>query len=102
VVNEMFATAEKRGGEMVTVEFRPGGADISVTEANNVDVMVEYPILKRVKDQLDSFMNGFDELIPHELIKVFDEHELGSLICGKSEIDVYAFRSLLLDFRSTC
>jgi hypothetical protein len=34
VVNEMFATAEKRGGEMVTVEFKPGGADISVTEAN--------------------------------------------------------------------
>ncbi|KAI0283262.1 hypothetical protein BC826DRAFT_1093837 [Russula brevipes] len=77
-----------RGGEMVTVEFKPGGADISVTEARNVDAMAEYPILKRVKDQLDSFMNGFDELIPHELIKVFDEHELGSLICGKSEIDV--------------
>jgi E3 ubiquitin-protein ligase NEDD4 len=86
----MFATAEKRGSEMVTVAFKPGGADISITEANNVDdVMVEYPILKRVKDQLGSFMNGFDELIPHELITVFDEQELGSLICGKSKIDAY-------------
>ncbi|KAI0280735.1 hypothetical protein BC826DRAFT_1073761, partial [Russula brevipes] len=28
--------------------------------------------------------------ISHELIKVFDEQELGSLICRKSEIDMYA------------
>ncbi|KAI0283264.1 hypothetical protein BC826DRAFT_1110222 [Russula brevipes] len=71
MVNEMLATAEKRGSEMVTVEFKSGGADIS-----------------HAKGQLDSFMNGFDELIPHELIAVSDEQELGSLICRKSEIDM--------------
>jgi E3 ubiquitin-protein ligase NEDD4 len=34
-------------------------------------------------------MAGFSELIPQELINVFDERELELLIGGMSEIDVY-------------
>ena len=33
-------------------------------------------------------MSGFNELIPQELINVFDERELELLISGMSEIDV--------------
>lgn len=33
-------------------------------------------------------MSGFNELIPQELINVFDERELELLIGGMSEIDV--------------
>jgi E3 ubiquitin-protein ligase NEDD4 len=41
-----------------------------------------------VKEQFDSFMFGFNELIPQELIATFDERELELLIGGISEIDV--------------
>lgn len=34
-------------------------------------------------------MSGFNELVPQELIMVFDERELELLIGGMSEIDVY-------------
>jgi len=88
---------EERFGEMVTIDLKPGGADIAVTDENKkeyVDLAVEYYISKRVKDQFDAFMSGFNELIPQDLINVFDERELESLIGGmsKPEIDVYVSR----------
>ncbi|KAI0713399.1 ubiquitin-protein ligase [Earliella scabrosa] len=91
VIDETFTTTEERFGEMVTVELKPGGADIPVTEENKkdyVNAIVEYRISKRVKEQFDAFMSGFSELIPQDLINVFDERELELLIGGMSEIDV--------------
>ena len=38
---------------------------------------------------VDAFMSGFNELIPQDLIIVFDERELEWLISSTSEIDVY-------------
>lgn len=38
--------------------------------------VIEYRIQKRVKEQFEAFMSGFSELIPQELINVFDEREL--------------------------
>jgi len=78
---------------MVTIELRPGGADIPVTQENKkeyVDAIVEYRISKRVNEQFEAFMTGFSELIPQDLVNVFDERELELLIGGMSEIDVYA------------
>uniref|UniRef100_A0A0W0FU00 E3 ubiquitin-protein ligase n=1 Tax=Moniliophthora roreri TaxID=221103 RepID=A0A0W0FU00_MONRR len=91
IIDETFTTTEERFGEMVTIELKPGGADIPVTEENKkeyVDAIVEYRISKRVKEQFDAFMSGFSELIPQDLITVFDERELELLIGGMSEIDV--------------
>jgi E3 ubiquitin-protein ligase NEDD4 len=87
---------EKRPGETVTIDLKPGGADIAVTEGNKkeyVDLVVEYYITKRVKDQFDAFISGFNELIPQDLVTVFDESELELLVGGMSEIDVYVFLS---------
>ena len=78
---------------MVTIELKAGGVDIPVTEENKkdyVDAIVEYRISKRVNEQFEAFMTGFSELIPQDLINVFDERELELLIGGMSEIDVYA------------
>jgi len=93
LMGKTFTIVEKRSGETVTVDLKLGGADIAVTEENKeyVDFMVEYHISKRVKNQLDAFISGFNELIPQDLITVFDERELGLFICGMSEIDVYVF-----------
>lgn|SRR5258706_6551534 len=53
--------------------------------------MVEYRTTKRIQEQYTAFMEGFNELIPQELINVFDERELELLIGGISES---TFRSL--------
>ena len=92
---------EERFGEMVTIELKPGGADVQVTEENKkeyVDLIVEYRISKRVKEQFEAFMSGFSELIPLDLITVFDERELELLIGGISEIDVDGWRKFT-DYR---
>ncbi|KAF9521135.1 hypothetical protein BS47DRAFT_1357065 [Hydnum rufescens UP504] len=91
VIFETFTTTEDRFGEMVTIELKPGGADIPVTEENKkeyVETVIEYRISRRVREQFDAFMSGFSELIPQELINVFDERELELLIGGMSDIDV--------------
>ena len=92
-----FVTTEEGSGEMVAIDLKPGAAGIAVTEENKeeyVNLMVEYRISKSVKDQFDALMSGFSELIPQDLINVFDERELEWLIGGISEIDVYAFSFL--------
>ena len=96
MIDDTFTTSEERFGEMVTIELKPGGENIQVTEENKkeyVDLIVEYRISKRVREQFEAFTAGFNELIPQELINVFDERELELLIGGMSEIDVYVLPS---------
>ncbi|EDR13792.1 uncharacterized protein LACBIDRAFT_309180 [Laccaria bicolor S238N-H82] len=91
VLDETFTTAEERFGELVTIELKPGGEEVPVTEENKkeyVDSVVAYRISKRVKEQFDAFMEGLLELVPRDLINVFDERELELLIGGMSEIDM--------------
>ncbi len=96
VIDETFTTVEDRFGELVTIELKPGGADIPVTQENKKEyvecvplvricgliltsfsrAVIEYRVHKRVKEQFDAFMAGFSELIPQDLINVFDEREL--------------------------
>lgn len=91
VLDETFSTTEERFGELVTVELKPGGESVPVTEENKkeyVDCVVAYRIAKRVREQFDAFMEGLLELIPSDLLNVFDERELELLIGGMSEIDM--------------
>nr|ODN85521.1 E3 ubiquitin-protein ligase NEDD4 [Cryptococcus depauperatus CBS 7841] len=91
VIEDTFSIAEEHFGEVVTVDLKEGGRDIEVTEDNKkeyVDLVTEYRISRRVSEQFQAFMSGFNELIPQELINVFDERELELLIGGMSEIDV--------------
>lgn len=91
VLDETFSTTEDRFGEISTVDLCPNGSEIPVTETNKADyvnAVVNHRIHRRVKEQFDAFMAGFSELVPPDLIMVFDERELELLIGGMSEIDV--------------
>lgn len=91
IVEETFTAVEDKFGEMVTVELKPGGEHVEVTDENKkeyVELMTEWRISKRVEEQFKAFISGFTELIPQDLINVFDERELELLIGGMSEIDV--------------
>lgn len=91
VIEDTFSITEEHFGEMVTVDLKENGRDIDVTQDNKkdyVDLVTTYRISQRVSEQFEAFMSGFNELIPQELINVFDERELELLIGGMSEIDV--------------
>ena len=43
MIEETFSVQEERFGELVTIELKPGGADVPVTEENKKE-FVEYVI----------------------------------------------------------
>ncbi|WFD45155.1 HECT-type E3 ubiquitin transferase [Malassezia psittaci] len=91
IMDETFSAIDDKFGEMITVELKPGGEHIEVTDENKreyVERMVEWRIMRRVEEQFRAFISGFSELIPLDLINVFDERELELLMGGMSEIDV--------------
>lgn len=55
---------------------------------NNNSLITEWRIHKRVEEQFKAFKEGFNQLIPQDLVNVFDERELELLIGGIAEIDV--------------
>jgi E3 ubiquitin-protein ligase NEDD4 len=86
-----FSTDDNIFGEVKTIDLKPGGRDIEVNDSNKkeyVDLITEWRIQKRVDEQFDSFLVGFNELIPQDLVNVFDERELELLIGGIADIDV--------------
>ncbi|KAG9857847.1 E3 ubiquitin-protein ligase pub1, partial [Aureobasidium melanogenum] len=91
VIFEHFCVEDEVFGEKVTIDLKPGGRDIEVTDENKreyVELVTEWRIQKRVEEQFNAFIQGFHELIPSDLVNVFDERELELLIGGISEIDV--------------
>ncbi|KAJ2721794.1 hypothetical protein GGI07_003728 [Coemansia sp. Benny D115] len=86
-----FSVDDERFGQHIEVELKPGGKDIAVTEENKaefVQLRIDYRVCGRIKEQFEAFQAGFHELIPEDLIQVFDERELELLIGGLAEIDV--------------
>ncbi|KAB5539414.1 hypothetical protein GE09DRAFT_970776, partial [Coniochaeta sp. 2T2.1] len=91
ILEQTFSTEDERFGVITVEDLIPGGRDIDVTNENKkeyVDLMVKWRIEKRIAEQFQAFKEGFQELIPHDLINVFDERELELLIGGIAEIDV--------------
>ncbi|KAK4552797.1 E3 ubiquitin-protein ligase tom1 [Recurvomyces mirabilis] len=88
---QTFSTDIDRFGASETIDLIPDGRNISVTEDNKheyVQKIVEYRLITAVQDQLEKFLEGFHEIIPKELIAIFNEQELELLISGLPEIDV--------------
>ena len=53
-----------------------------------VRLVMEYRLTGSVSEQLQHFLQGFHDIVPAELISIFDEGELELLISGMPEIDV--------------
>ncbi|KAF2759773.1 putative E3 ubiquitin-protein ligase hula [Pseudovirgaria hyperparasitica] len=91
IVELTFSTDDERFGETTTIDLKPGGRDIEVTNENKreyIDLITEWRIQQRVEEQFQAFVTGFNELIPPDLVNVFDERELELLIGGIADIDV--------------
>lgn len=71
-------------------ELIPNGRNIKVTEENKhqyVDLVAEHRLTTAIRPQINAFMEGFNELIPKDLISIFNDKELELLISGLPDID---------------
>ncbi|PWA88758.1 HECT domain-containing protein [Artemisia annua] len=77
--------------EVTDHELKPGGRNIRVTEETKheyVDLVAEHILTNAIRPQINSFLEGFNELIPRDLISIFNDKELELLISGLPEIDL--------------
>jgi E3 ubiquitin-protein ligase HUWE1 len=76
--------------EVTDYELKPGGRNIRVTEETKheyVDLVAGHILTNAIRPQINAFLEGFNELIPRELVSIFNDKELELLISGLPEID---------------
>ncbi|CAG9771972.1 unnamed protein product [Ceutorhynchus assimilis] len=78
-------------GQVVHHELQKGGDAERVTEENKEEyltLMTNWRMTRGIEQQTQAFLDGFNEVVPIEWLKYFDERELELLLCGMQEIDV--------------
>ncbi|KAM7209456.1 E3 ubiquitin protein ligase [Naviculisporaceae sp. PSN 640] len=91
IIVETFSVEDDEFGVTKVVDLIENGRNVAVTEENKheyVRLIVEHKLLSSVKDQMEHFLKGFHDIIPEELIGIFNEQELELLISGLPDIDV--------------
>ncbi|KAK5816821.1 hypothetical protein F5H01DRAFT_405347 [Linnemannia elongata] len=91
IVDETFSVETDDFGNKKTVDLKPNGRNIPVTEENKheyVKYITEQKLTLAIKDQIHSFLSGFHDIIPAHLISIFNEQELELLISGLPDIDI--------------
>ncbi|XP_006116615.2 E3 ubiquitin-protein ligase NEDD4-like isoform X3 [Pelodiscus sinensis] len=91
----MFCIDEENFGQTYQVDLKPNGSEITVTNENKreyIDLVIQWRFVNRVQKQMNAFLEGFTELLPIDLIKIFDENELELLMCGLGDVDVNDWR----------
>ncbi|XP_060115785.1 E3 ubiquitin-protein ligase NEDD4 [Heteronotia binoei] len=90
-----FTVDEERFGQTHQHELKSGGSDLVVTNENKqeyIHLVIQWRFVNRIKRQMAAFKEGFFELIPQDLIRIFDENELELLMCGLGDVDVNDWR----------
>ncbi|XP_059124208.1 E3 ubiquitin-protein ligase NEDD4 isoform X3 [Peromyscus eremicus] len=86
-----FIIDEELFGQTHQHELKTGGSEIVVTNKNKKEyiyLVIQWRFVNRIQKQMAAFKEGFFELIPQDLIKIFDENELELLMCGLGDVDV--------------
>ncbi|XP_063105308.1 E3 ubiquitin-protein ligase NEDD4 isoform X2 [Cavia porcellus] len=90
-----FIIDEELFGQTHQHELKNGGSEIVVTNKNKKEyiyLVIQWRFVNRIQKQMAAFKEGFFELIPQDLIKLFDENELELLMCGLGDVDVSDWR----------
>lgn len=96
IITEDFSVETDDYGEHKVIDLVENGRNIPVTEENKqeyVRLVVEYRLQTSVKEQMSNFITGFHEIIPQDLVAIFDEQELELLISGLPDIDVQDWKN---------
>lgn len=86
-----------QAGQLIkVVELVPNGAKTRVRNASKhqyLDALAQYRLATSLKDEIECFLRGLNDLIPDNLLSIFDENELELLLCGTGEYSVADFRA---------
>ena len=86
-----FSTEVNSFGYSKTVDLIANGSTIPVCESNKleyVQLLSQFIMTSTIESQIKSFLKGFYELIPKDLICLFNELELELLISGLPDINI--------------
>ncbi|XP_069365570.1 E3 ubiquitin-protein ligase Su(dx) [Maniola hyperantus] len=78
-------------GQVIHHELKPAGDKDRVTEANKeqyLQLVTQWRMTRGIEEQTNAFLDGFNEVVPLEWLKYFDERELELMLCGMQEVDV--------------
>lgn len=96
ILDLTFTVDDEEFGETKVIDLKPNGTNIAVTELNKQEylrLVTEQRLTKSIRSQIDAFLDGFNEIIPADLIRIFSEQELELLISGLPDIDVDAWKN---------
>ena len=85
-----FSIEQDYFGKMEEIELIEGGKKIDLTNDNKrdyVERLSHFKLYKLIQKQIDAFLEGFYELIPKELVSIFNFKELELLISGLPNFD---------------
>lgn len=78
-------------GQVIHHELKPSGDKERVTETNKeqyLQLVTQWRMTRGIEEQTSAFLDGFNEVVPLEWLKYFDERELELMLCGMQEVDV--------------
>ena len=67
------------------VDLIPNGSHVPVTDDNKLqylDRLAQYKLATSVSEEIDSFLKGLNDLIPDNLLSIFDDNELEVSLVG--------------------
>ncbi|EEY54396.1 HECT E3 ubiquitin ligase, putative [Phytophthora infestans T30-4] len=86
-----FSAEQSNFGKVEVVDLIPNGRNVVVTDENKMEyvkLVTHHRMATGIRQQIDAFLKGFHQLVPPELIAIFNENELELLISGMPEIDI--------------
>ncbi|XP_062856312.1 NEDD4-like E3 ubiquitin-protein ligase WWP2 isoform X2 [Trichomycterus rosablanca] len=78
-------------GKVSTHQLKDDGEDLLVTQENKdeyISLLTDWRFSRGVEEQTKAFLDGFNEVVPLEWLRYFDEKELELMLCGMQEIDL--------------
>jgi E3 ubiquitin-protein ligase HUWE1 len=91
-----FSADHNDFGHTTTTDLIENGSKVAVTDENKhlyVQCIAQHRTTTAIRDQIDAFLTGFHDLVPAELISIFDAQELELLISGLPDIDLDDLRA---------
>ncbi|KAG5444561.1 Ubiquitin-protein ligase E3C [Clonorchis sinensis] len=84
-----FTVVTSTFGQSDTIELKPGGRQIPVTNENRVEYMhlvAYYKLNKQIYPQVKAFTTGLNDVICLDWLRLFDADELQTLISGANTV----------------
>ncbi|XP_051978404.1 NEDD4-like E3 ubiquitin-protein ligase WWP2 isoform X2 [Xyrauchen texanus] len=78
-------------GKVTTHQLKNDGENELVTRENKeeyISLLTDWRFTRGVEEQTKAFLDGFNEVVPLEWLRYFDEKELELMLCGMQEIDL--------------